>query len=61
MILSKTAKRLLIYFFYDKDGIVDRYVPTILADMKKNVTKTLFVSNGTLTDASRASVSPYAD
>ena len=35
MILSKTAKRLLIYFFYDKDGIVDRYVPTILADMKK--------------------------
>lgn len=61
MILSKTAKRLLIYFFYDNDGIVDRYVPTVLADMKKNVTEILFVSNGKLTDESRASVSPFVD
>ena len=45
MILNNDAKRLLIYFFYDKDGIVDRYVSYILEDMKKNVADILFVSN----------------
>jgi rhamnosyltransferase len=48
-------KRLLIYFFYDKDGIVDRYVPYILEDMKKNVSEILIVINGTLTDDGRKS------
>ena len=43
MILNNDAKRLLIYFFYDKDGIVDRYVSYILEDMKKNVADILFV------------------
>jgi rhamnosyltransferase len=45
--------RALIYFFYDKDGIVDRYVPYILEDMKNNVSEILIVVNGLLTDASR--------
>ena len=38
----KNIKRLVIYFFYDKDGIVDRYVPYMLEDMKKNCSE-LFV------------------
>jgi len=29
-------KRLVIYFFFDADGIVDRYVPYMLEDVKKN-------------------------
>lgn len=28
--------RLVIYFFYDADGIVDRYVPYMLEDIVKN-------------------------
>ena len=46
MILKDNARRLLIFFFYDKDGIVDRYIPYMLEDMKKNVSDILFVSNG---------------
>ena len=29
--------RLVIYFFYDADGIVDRYVPYMLEDIVKKV------------------------
>ena len=61
MLLDSTAKRLLIYFFYDKDGIVDRYVPCVLSDMKENVSRVLFVSNGKLTEESHARVAPFAD
>ena len=34
---SSDAKRLAIYFFYDKNGVVDKYVPYFLDDLKKNV------------------------
>lgn len=50
MIIDKKANRLLIYFFYDKDGIVDDYVITVLKDITKNVNKAYFVSNGKLAD-----------
>ena len=43
MLLNEDAKRLLIFFFYDKDGIVDRYIPYMLDDMKKNVNDIIFV------------------
>lgn len=56
MKLDKTAKRLLIYFFYDKEGIVDDYVTYLLDDMKKNVSDILFVSNGKLDKDSREKV-----
>ena len=35
MKLSEKVKRLVIYLFYDKDGIVDSYIPYILKDIKK--------------------------
>ena len=42
-------RRLGIFFFYDKDGIVDDYVPHLLEDVKKNVSELLIVCNGNLT------------
>lgn len=54
MILNKTdIKRLIIYFFYDKDGIVDRYVPYMLRDMRKNCSELFVVVNGKLTAEGR--------
>lgn len=53
MLIKEDAKRLLIFFFYDKDGIVDRYIPYMLDDMKKNVRDIIFVSNGKINDKSK--------
>lgn len=54
MVLNKKdIKRLVIYFFYDKDGIVDRYVPYMLKDMKKNCSELFVVVNGKLTPEGR--------
>lgn len=39
-------KRLLIFFFYDKQGIVDDYITYMLSDLKSNVTQIMLVSNG---------------
>lgn len=54
MILDKKdVNRLVIYFFYDADGIVDRYVPYILEDMKRNSSEVFVVVNGKLTPEGR--------
>ena len=61
---KKDIKRLVIYFLYDKDGIVDRYVIYMLEAMKKNSSEIFVVSNGTLTDDSRealCSITPKAN
>ena len=50
MILEHNAKRLLIFFFYDKKGIVDDYIPYMLSDMTKSVADTFVVCNGLLSD-----------
>ena len=52
--------RLVIYFFYDADGIVDRYVPYMLADIKKNCHELFVVCNGKLTPDGRATLCAYA-
>lgn len=49
----RKINRLVIYFFYDKDGIVDRYVPYMLNDVKKNCSKLFVVCNGKLTKEGR--------
>jgi lipopolysaccharide biosynthesis protein len=46
-------KRLAIYFFYDREGIVDDYVIYMLRDLKKNISELLVVCNGKLTQKSR--------
>lgn len=50
---KKNIKRLVIYFFYDKDGIVDRYVPYMLNDLQKNCSEIFVVCNGELTQEGR--------
>lgn len=48
--------RLLIYFFYDKDGIVDGYIEYILEQMKPYIKECIFVSNGELQPESRKKI-----
>lgn len=57
---KKDIKRLAIYFFYDKDGIVDDYIPYMLEDLNKNISELLIVCNGKLTAESRNKLEKYA-
>ncbi|MCI9530079.1 MAG: rhamnan synthesis protein F [Angelakisella sp.] len=50
---KETINRLVIYFFYDADGIVDRYVPYMLEDINKNCSELFVVCNGKLTPEGR--------
>lgn len=56
---KEDIKRLVIYFFYDSDGIVDRYVPYMLEDMKKNCSELFVVCNGKLTAEGRKTFSKF--
>jgi len=47
-------RRVAIYFFYDSQGIADLYIDVFLADFTQNVDRLIVVSNGELTDESRA-------
>lgn len=63
MILSNESniKRLAIFFFYDKDGIVDDYITYMLSDLNNNLNELLFVSNGKLINESREKVRLLTD
>lgn len=50
---QSNLNRLGIFFFYDKDGIVDNYVVYLLEEMKKNLKDLLIVCNGKLTSEGR--------
>lgn len=52
-------KRCVIFFFYDKDGIVDRYILNILKDLQHCCDKMLFVCNGKLCSKSRHALDSY--
>lgn len=58
---SSDAKRLAIYFFYDKNGVVDKYVPYFLDDLKKNVSDIYIVCNGKLNDKGREILKTYGE
>ena len=49
----ESKKRLVIYFFYDKDGIADRYVDYFLQGLKPITDKFVIVSNGKITPNTR--------
>lgn len=51
---KEKINRLVIYFFYDADGIVDRYIPYMLEDINKNCSELFVVCNGNLTPEGRA-------
>lgn len=61
MKLSEKVKRLVIYLFYDKDGIVDSYIPYILKDIKKNANNIFFVSNGKITEEGKEKLNGIVD
>ena len=52
-------KRLLIYFFYDNDGIIDSYVFYMLDKLKQFVNNIIFVSNGNLNSTYKNKVYSY--
>lgn len=54
-------KRLGIFVFYDKDGIVDDYVVYLLKNMKDHLDNLLIVCNGTLTDEGKNRLSAFSD
>ncbi len=53
--------RYAIYFFYDKDGIVDEYNIYLLRDLKKNVDHLMVVSNGALPEEERQKLEAVSD
>lgn len=54
-------KRLLIYFIYDKDGIVDDYILYALEKLRPFAEKILVVSNGKLRKESQQALSQWVD
>ena len=54
-------KRAGIYFFFDKDGIVDRYVPYYIQELHKVVDYIVVVVNGKLTPEGRKALAEVSD
>ena len=54
-------KRLCIFFFYEKNGIVDDFLLYYLDDLCKNLTELTVVCNGRLSDEGRSAFSRYTD
>ena len=46
-------KRIAIYSFFDKEGIVDDYVPYLLNDLRDNIDRLIIVCNGVLNPEGR--------
>ena len=54
--LGPSTRRLLIYFFYDRDGVVDDYVVHMLRGFTPHVAKVVFVVNGRINAEGREKV-----
>ena len=54
-------KRLGIFFFYEKNGDVDDFIPYYLRDLAKNLTELIVVCNGKLSEQGRAAFSEFTD
>lgn len=54
-----SPNRLGIFFFYDAQGVVDRYVEVLLADMVKNLSELTIVVNGRLTPEGRSRLEAF--
>ena len=60
MILNnERVKRLIVFLFYDKEGIVDNYIPTLFEGLRGFYDKLCFVANGKLQDEGRKKVEKY--
>lgn len=49
----ENKRRIAVFFFYDKDGIVDEYILFLLNDLKKNIDELVIVCNGKLNPEGR--------
>lgn len=58
---SEDNKRLIIYFFYDKDGIADRYIDYMLKALRDISNKMIIVSNGAIKPATRDLFLKYSE
>ena len=56
--ISNKTRRLCIYFFYDKDGIVDDYVVYYIQSMQEFFSEICVVVNGFLTEEARKKIDP---
>ena len=54
-------KRLVIFFFYDGEGVADKYVFYFLKELRKNSDELCVVCNGELTDDSRRAFDAAAE
>ena len=45
---SDMKKRICIFVFYDKDGIVDDYVRYLLSELKKVISELVILVNGNI-------------
>lgn len=54
-------KRLGIFCFFEKDGIVDQYVEYLICDLKKNLEKLVVVINGDIRNEEKEKIYRYAD
>ena len=54
-------KRLGIFFFFEKNGVVDEFITYYLADLVKNLSELVIVCNGKLDAAGRAAFSQFTD
>lgn len=59
IIQDNNDNRLIIYFIYDRDGLVDRYVLYMLEDLKKNAKELCVVVNGNLKEGQKEKLAPY--
>ena len=58
---SKQMKRAAIYFFYDKDKIVDDYNIYMLNDIRESVDYLIVVVNGSIDSAGEKKFNKVAD
>ena len=54
-------KRLIIYFFWDKDGVVDDYIPCMLKSLKSFAAEMCMIVNGDINQEGKNKVKPYID
>lgn len=59
MRIDNRGKRLGIFFFYDKDGIVDNYVPYLLDGLVPSLNRLVIVCNGKLSAEGREVFQKY--
>lgn len=62
MIFNKNSdRRLIIYFFFDEEGIVDSYVEYMLESLKKFTDEFLIVCNGKLNEEGKRILQKYGE